>query len=269
MTLPPAAAGADFWAEAESLTRALINRLDYFEALGVTGLPLKGWPEPASSSPAPPSVVRPRPAHPRSDDRPVGAEPAAWAQGAGTLAELAGLTAACRVCPRAQESSPPVPGRGGDRPLLVVVGPTPAMYEAAAGNLLMAMIERGLKLGPEEYYLTSLIKCRPAEGQAPASGADQRCRPILSRELALLRPKLVLALGHKPGQQLSGLREPLGFLRTRSHTLPDLPGVWLRVTYGLEDILDSSEIKTAVWQDLKKIIPGLAKLRETSGDHAQ
>ncbi|MDR0881893.1 MAG: hypothetical protein LBP55_05065 [Candidatus Adiutrix sp.] len=242
MTPAPGADPADFWAEAESLTRALINQLDYFEALGVAGLPWKEWPEPVSSAPAP---------------------------AAGTLAGLADLTRACRACPGAQAGPPPVPGRGGDRPLVVVVGPTPAMYEAAAGTLLTAMIEKGLKLGPEEYYLTSLIKCQPAEGQAPASGADQRCRPILQRELARLRPKLVLALGRKPGQQLCGLPEPLGALRTRSHTLPGLPGVWLRVTYGLEDMLASPEIKTAVWQDLKKIIPGLAKLRETSGDHAQ
>lgn len=278
----------DFWAEAENLGRALIECLDYFEALGVERLPAHLAPPPPARptagarlanrpatpapraqtaptepAPAPPPERPPRPttAPPQAEDQ---GGPEILAPAAAGRPELDRLIEKCQACPLGQtRPADPIPGRGSARPLMVVVGPTPAIYEGPSGELLKAMIEKGLKLAPEDYYVTSLVKCLPpSEPEAALDQADAVCRPFLMRQLALLAPKIVLALGKKPGQRLSGLEgEPLGLLRPRSHKVLGLEEIWLRITYGLEDILSSQEIKEATWQDLLRIRPGLHQLK--------
>ncbi len=264
-----------FRAELENLAWTLAAHLEYFEALGLTGLPGPlEEPDPApaprkAASPAPLRLPDPsarparRPGGTRQVEPAASETPAHWAGPAATLEELAERVDRCQGCPLA--GSRPVPpsfGRGSAAPLLAVVGPTPTMYEGEAGVLLTAMLEKGLELSPDDYYLTTLVKCRPPDDETPPPGADAACRPVLRRELELLAPKIVLALGKKPGQELSGLAgEPLGLLRPRTHTVAGLEGLWLRVTYGLEDILASPKIKAGSWQDLLRIKPGLLKLR--------
>lgn len=290
LSRPSRKTSSDFWDEAEYLGRALVDCLDYFEALGVGQLPARLAPPP----PARPAATgarptdRPAPTAPRAAQAPPAARPAPqsserlkrpastptpaeeqgrpeiWAPAAAGLADLDRLIERCSACPLGlSRPADPVPGRGSARPLMVVVGPTPAIYEGPNGELLTAMIEKGLKLGPEDYYVTSLVKCLPpAETEAALDRADTVCRPFLMRQLALLAPKMVLALGKKPGQRLSGLKgEPLGLMRPRSHKVLGLEDIWLRITYGLEDILSAQEIKEATWQDLLRIRPGLHQLK--------
>lgn len=292
MDQPDLKTPAGFWREAETLGRALADCLEYYEALGLEGLPPRLAPpppagRPAAAGPSPASANqarRPAPANfqpagqAEKKFRPAGpagkksgpsgpAEengPETWAPEAADLKELERLIGQCRACPLARDrAEEPFAGRGSARPLLVVVGPTPAMAEGPEGQLLTAMIEKGLKLDPADYYLTGLVKCRPRDDDQPLERADGICRPILWKQLALLAPKTVLALGKKPGQRLSGLAgEPLGLLRPRTHKVIGLEHIWLKITYGLEDILASPEIKAAVWQDLLQIRPGLLKLKE-------
>lgn len=266
----------DFWAEAEGLGRALLDCLDYFEALGVDQLPSRLAPPPPArpaavpaarpttagrSAPARPPAERPGMGRPAAEN----GDPGLWAPAASGLADLDRLIENCRACPLAQtRPEDPVPGRGSAGPLLLVVGPTPAMFEGPQGELLTAMIEKGLKLSAADYYVTSLVKCRPAAESPDLDRADAICRPFLMRQLDLLAPKIVLALGKKPGQRLSGLEgEPLGLLRPRSHKVAGRENIWLRISYGLEDILGSQKLKEAAWQDLLRVRPGLQKLKDS------
>ncbi len=254
----------NFWREAEDLGRAALIYLEYWEALGLAALdidiPAPSLPRPAAgraSSPPPP---------PRRGAAP---SPSLWAGQAANLSALREKTAACRACPLgrdkdgAEEASP---GRGpfeaGEKILMAFVGEGPEIFDGAERDLLAAMIEKGLKLAPDEFYVTSLIKCpkNPA-GEIP-KGAAPECLPIAERELALLRPPLILALGQAPGRLLSGrLREHLGILRNQTHSVAGLPKSWLRVTYGLDDLLTTPELKKEAWKDLRKFIPVIEKLR--------
>lgn len=274
----------EFWLEADTLGRALLDCLDYFQALGLDQLPARLAPLPAAVGRA--TTVRPaegpkaRPAPPAQPSRRVRTEPSdnrarssvqdeakgnpgLWAPTAAGPADLERLIGQCQACPLGRtRPEDPAPGRGSTKPLLMVVGPTPAIYQGSQGDLLTAMVEKGLKLSPVDYYVTSLVKCRPPDESADLDQADGVCRPFLMRQLELLSPQIVLALGKKPGQRLSGLEgEPLGLLRPRSHKIAGLDQIWLRITYGLEDILASQKLKEATWQDLLRMRPGLQKLK--------
>ena len=266
-----------FWDEAEALGLAVTAQLEYFEALGVTGLPVE-LPPPAvkagaveTAAPAPPRkrAEAPRPAPSRTVKPAPSGEPDApsvWAPACPSLADLAARTGQCRACALAPAPpAEPVFGRGASEPLIVFVGPDPSIYEGGKADLLVTgIIEKGLKLEPHEYYITTLTRCPLAEdGNAAAEKkAIAACGPILNRELALLKPKVVLAMGSRPGQFLSGSADPVGLLRGRTFTIDGLEGTWLRVTFGLTHMNNSQEIKKEGWRDIQKIIPGLKKLKK-------
>ena len=274
---PPASPEA-FWNEAEVLGRALAVQLEYFEALGVTEVPAALMPPPSPggiegktvSSGAQPKkkpVTPPRPA-PAAQETPPPARddaPAIWAAVSPSLADLAEKTSRCRACPLAPAPpAQPLFGRGALSPLIVLVGPDPSIFEGEKAGLLTGIIEKGLKLDPEEYYITSLVRCGLTD-EADASAEKKTitaCGPILKRELALLKPKVVLAMGSKAGRFLSGSTDPVGLLRSKTRTVEGLEGAWLRVTFGLSHMLSSVEIKKEAWKDIQKIIPGLNKLKK-------
>jgi uracil-DNA glycosylase family 4 len=228
----------DFWAEAEFLGRALIDSLDYYQE----DLPI----------PPPPP---PRPAAKRqSGGRPPEREaPARWAPAARDLAHLAELTASCRACPRGRaRPGDPVRGRGAERPQLVLVGEDPGLYEGPAAELLAAILGKGLQLVPARFYVTSILKCPPAPGEGPDEKEEAlaSCLAITLKELALLNPLVVLALGQDAGRGLTGQRGvPLGLMRQRAFRLENPPEAWLRVTFSLEQLLAAPALKLAAWKD--------------------
>ena len=268
-----------FWDEAEALGQAVLAQLEYFEALGVTEVPVELPPlsavkaeTGAAAAPAPSRqrTETPRPAPPRPAAKPAPTDspdsPQVWAADSPSLAGLAERTAQCRACSLAPTPpAEPIFGRGASNPLIVFVGPDPSIYDGEKAELLVAgVIKKGLKLEPHEYYVTSLTRCPLADdGDAAAEKrAIAACGPILNRELALLKPKVVLAMGSRPGRFLSGSADPVGLLRAKTHTIEGLPGTWLRITFGLSHMLNSQEIKKEAWKDIQKIIPGLNKLKK-------
>ena len=252
----PSSEASEFWAEAATLGRALVAALDYGRLLGFPGLPVQ-LPH------LPPA------AGPETAARPVGGSidpgtPAHWAKAARDLARLAGLAAGCRACPRGRaRSGDPAFGRGSDQPLLVLVGPDPGLYEGPEADLLAAILEKGLKLDPAGFYITSVLKCPagPEESRAELAEALSACLAITLRELTLLTPRVVLALGETPGRVLAGRPEtPLGLLRGQAYRLEDPPGAWLRVTFSLEQLLAAPDLKLEAWKDFRKVKNGLDKL---------
>ena len=255
MEAKPSFETEDFWTEAETLGRALAAALDYGRTLGLPGLPIPPLPsEPAAETRAPAPLAD------ESDDL---AAPATWAKAARDLTHLAGLTSSCRACPRGRaRSGNPAFGRGSERPLLVLVGTDPGQYEGPEADLLAAILEKGLKL--DRVYVTSILKCPagPEESRAELAEALGACLPITLRELTLLAPRVVIALGETPGRGLTSQPEaPLGLLRHRAFSLEDPPGAWLRVTYSLEQLLAEPDLKSDAWQtDFLKVKRVLDKL---------
>lgn len=266
-----------FWAEADALALSLSAQLDYFEMLGIEALPAELFSPPLPPAPRtraaamPPdeagtlkTVPAPGPSissikqFPQTDKQPVD-----WALEAASLEDLASRASRCEACALAQiRREKPLMGCGGERPLLVVVGPTPTIFQGDRAALLTAIMEKGLELSSLEYYVTSLVKCASPSDQPPPTGADQCCWPILKRQLTLLSPRTVLVLGKKPAQQLTGLhKEPFGLIRPLTHRLEGLEA-FIRVTYGLEDMMADQEIKKAAWQDLLKIKHGLQIIKK-------
>lgn len=126
---------------------------------------------------------------------------------------------------------------------------------------MTSILEKGLELKPGDYYTSSLLKCVPPEDQTLPRAYDECCWPILKRQLELLAPKVILILGKKPAQQITGRHgEPFGLLRPITHSLPGLKA-FIRITYGLEDIMSDPKLKDAAKRDLKKVKLGLAKIR--------
>ncbi len=183
-SLPTDLAAQDFWAEAEALGRALVNQLEYLEALGVTEWPRSLLPPPPPPTPALPPPPRPTRPAAVSGRRPAAPDPAPFPRDGGDLPAWRLQLAACQACTLAQGGGEaPAAGRGAEKPLLVVVGPDPSIHGGATGELLINMVEKGLSLTPDEYYLTALVKCRPPEGTEPSPEAVAACRPILQRAL--------------------------------------------------------------------------------------
>ncbi|MDR1922358.1 MAG: hypothetical protein LBS31_11570 [Candidatus Adiutrix sp.] len=257
----PGEAPEKFWAEAEALAGALLAQMEYFMALGVTAWPL----------PPPAAVVEPAPAArpiPESERPPAaGRRPRLAEKGPGqpdfsAAPSLEALSAMASAIPGRQAAfgANRTFGRGAGNPIIVFVGPNPGLHDGDCGALLRAMIEKGMKLSAADYYVTSVCKCAPNDDDAP----DAACLTILKRELTLLNPKIVLALGQTTGRILSGRPQaPLGLLRSSTHVVKSLPAAWLRVTYDLEDILSSPAIKKEAWKDLQRIMAVVGKIKES------
>lgn len=176
---------------------------------------------------------------------------------------------ACQRCALAQRRQRAVPGVGDRQPGWLIVGEAPGEEEdrqgepfvGRAGQLLDRMLAAmGLRRG-EGVYIANVIKCRPPRNRNPEPEEIARCTPYLLRQIALLRPRLVLAMGRFAAHTLLAeggcdspealLRTPLGRLRGRVHharlgdqTLPVI------VTYHPAYLLRSPAEKAKAWADL-------------------
>jgi len=244
----------DFWAEAETLGRALAATLNYAQGLGLAGLPVK-------LPPLGPAAGLGPTAGPKSPDAAPGA-PAHWAPKARDLASLAGLASRCRACPRGRtRSGDPAFGRGSAQPHLVLVGSDPGIHEGPEADLLAAILEKGFQLDPSRFYITSILKCPAGSEEAEPAEALSACLAVTFRELALLAPRVILALGETPGRSLTGQPgTPLGLLRDSTFHLEDPPEAWLRVTFSLEQLLATPDLKQEAWKDFRKVKNVLDKL---------
>lgn len=97
-------------------------------------------------------------------------------------------------------------------------------------------------------FVTPIVKCRPPRGRAPQPAELDACEAVLARQVELLQPRLVLAMGLQAARRLTGLAEPLGRLRGRVHTWRGLPVV---VTYPPAYLLRTPADKAGAWDDLR------------------
>jgi DNA polymerase len=168
---------------------------------------------------------------------------------------LAADIAACTACGLCRTRRSVVPGVGDVRADWLFVGEAPGAEEDArgepfvgqAGRLLDNMLAAlGLARG-KGVYIANVLKCRPPNNRTPEPLEVDACRPYLARQIALLQPKLIVALGRSAANTLLGNDASIASLRGRLHRLDGRP---LVVTYHPAYLLRNLPDKARVWEDL-------------------
>jgi DNA polymerase len=148
-------------------------------------------------------------------------------------------------------------GYGNPNPKLMLIGEAPGYEEdlqgmpfvGPAGKLLTRILQ-AIGLSRDEVYIANMLKCRPPNNRDPFPDEVEQCEPYLQRQIDLLKPKLILALGRVAGQALLKKTDLLSVLRESVHRYHDIP---LLVTYHPAALLRNPQWKEACWQDLKKV----------------
>jgi DNA polymerase len=139
----------------------------------------------------------------------------------------------------------------------LVVGEAPGAEEdrrgepfvGRAGQLLDSML-RAIGLPRDRVYIANVLKCRPPGNRDPAASEASECLPYLEQQVALLRPKVMLAVGRIAAQNLLRTDQPLGRLRQQAHVF-GTARVPLVVTYHPAYLLRAPADKRKAWEDLK------------------
>lgn len=172
------------------------------------------------------------------------------------LAELAGEVRGCRKCPLWETRTQAVPGEGSPTAELAVVGEGPGREEdlqgrpfvGDAGRMLDRMLLNVLGLKRSRAHILNVVKCRPPKNRDPMPGEIASCLPYLERQLEIIRPRLILALGNVAAKTLAGTGEGITRLRGR---LFAFQGITLLPTYHPAFLLRSPERKRETLEDLK------------------
>ncbi len=195
------------------------------------------------------------------DAYPPGPAQAAPAEGgAGRLERLQAVAeeaqgcTACRLC---EQRNTVVFGAGDGDADLMFVGEGPGYNEdrqglpfvGRAGQLLNRIIV-AIDLRREDVYITNVVKCRPPNNRNPQPDEAAACRSFLDRQVELIAPRVIVALGGVAAQQLLQTRDSVGRLRGRWH---DVAGVPVRVTYHPAFLLRDPSFKRATWEDMQLV----------------
>ncbi|MFM2065494.1 MAG: hypothetical protein RLZZ584_403 [Pseudomonadota bacterium] len=247
-----------------------------------------------SPEPNPPAAVRaapavrlddasPMPARPAPDrlmsvSRPAAPPAAASASvpsagGVATMdwAELQATVSACRACGLCDSRRQTVFGVGHHQARVMLVGEAPGEQEDREGepfvgkagqlldNMLRATRLTRAEAEPErQVYIANVLKCRPPQNRNPLPEEVARCEPYLRRQVALVRPEVIIAMGRFAVQSLLASQEPIGRLRGRVHEFAGIPVV---VTYHPAYLLRNPLDKSRSWEDLCLAREVLARTR--------
>ena len=169
--------------------------------------------------------------------------------------EFAAHVDACTACGLAHGRRKSVPGVGDPAADWLFVGEAPGSEEDArgepfvgqAGKLLDNMLAAlGMKRG-NNVYIANVLKCRPPNNRTPEPREVESCRPFLDRQIALIRPKLIVALGKSAATTLLETEATIASLRGRVHRYRGVP---LIVTYHPAYLLRNLPDKAKAWEDL-------------------
>ena len=174
---------------------------------------------------------------------------------AASLQDIAALVAGCRKCKLCETRTNTVPGEGLATARLVVVGEGPGRTEdetgrpfvGRAGELLTKILE-AIKLPREQVFICNVVKCRPPENRLPQYDEIAACLPYLHRQIELVKPKVILAMGGTAAQSLLNTKQSLGALRNQVHRFRGTPVI---VTYHPAALLRNPNWKRPTWDDVR------------------
>jgi DNA polymerase len=138
------------------------------------------------------------------------------------------------------------PGEDEDRQGIPFVG--------RAGMLLTDIITKGMGLARSDVYIANVVKCRPPQNRNPEPDEIVACEPFLHRQIALIRPRVIVTLGKFATQVLLRSRTPISHLRGKWH---DYQGVPLMPTFHPAYLLRNPSDKRVVWEDIKQVMARL------------
>ena len=161
----------------------------------------------------------------------------------------------CRKCPLGKLRTRLVFGAGNPDADVMFIGEAPgreedlqgAPFVGQAGQLLTKIIQ-AIRLAREEVYIANILKCRPPNNRDPEPEEIAQCEPHLIRQIELIQPKIICALGRIAGQTLLKTSAALGSLRGKVHRYH---GVKLIVTYHPAALLRNPQWKRPTWEDMK------------------
>lgn len=169
---------------------------------------------------------------------------------------------ACKQCPiLVKNRTKIVFGAGNIQAKLVFVGEAPGRDEdqqgipfvGRAGQLLTKIIE-AMGLTRQEVFICNVLKCRPPENRAPAPDEVINCSPFLKRQIELIKPRVICALGNHACQAL--LRTDKGISQLRG-SFQSYEGIPVMCTYHPAYLLRNPAEKRKVWEDMKKVLQKL------------
>jgi uracil-DNA glycosylase family 4 len=128
-------------------------------------------------------------------------------------------------------------------------------FVGRAGQLLDRMLEavgltRAESGAEQQVFIANVLKCRPPDNRNPLPAEVAQCEPYLLRQIALVQPRIIIAMGRFAAQSLLKSSEPIGRLRTRAHEVQGTPVV---VTYHPAYLLRNPVDKALVWDDLCRV----------------
>ncbi|MCI0666895.1 MAG: uracil-DNA glycosylase [Methylococcaceae bacterium] len=169
--------------------------------------------------------------------------------------ELEARVATCTACALHATRTRTVFGTGSHTAKWMVIGEAPGASEdqqgkpfvGRAGQLLTEML-RALGLRREEVFIANILKCRPPNNRDPKPGEVEACEGFLKQQVAMVKPKIILAAGRIAAQNLLKTDAPIGQLRGRVHRYGEIP---LVVVYHPAYLLRSPLEKRKAWEDLQ------------------
>ena len=173
------------------------------------------------------------------------------------LAAVGAEAAECRKCPLCETRNSVVFETGTASVPLVFVGEAPGRDEdlqglpfvGRAGQLLTKIIE-AIGIDREDVYICNILKCRPPNNRDPLPEEVEQCLPYLERQLEILNPRVICALGRIAAQVLLQTKTPIGKLRGRVFLYN---GRKLVPTYHPAALLRNPDLKRTVWEDVQLV----------------
>jgi len=174
-----------------------------------------------------------------------------------SLGAVASVVASCTRCPLYSTATNPVPGEGNPDADLMIVGEAPGATEdetgrpfvGAAGQLLTKILA-AVELKREDVFICNVLKHRPPGNRNPMPDEVTACSPYLLRQIDLIRPKAILALGTFAAQTLLQTKLAIGKLRSQVHRYYGVP---LIVTYHPAALLRNPSWKRPTWEDVQLV----------------
>jgi len=181
---------------------------------------------------------------------------------ANSLEELRAAIGDCRRCKLCTGRTNLVFGVGNPNADLMFVGEGPGRDEdlqgepfvGRAGQLLTDIITKGMGMKREDVYIANVVKCRPPENRNPEPDEVAACEPFLKKQIDLIRPRIIIALGKFAVQALLQSKAPITKLRGNWH---NYHGIKLMPTFHPAYLLRNPADKKLVWEDIKKVIKEL------------
>ena len=185
------------------------------------------------------------------------------------LQDIAAGVAKCCKCGLGSTRTNPVPGEGNPNARVAFVGEAPGADEDAQGRpfvgragKLLEKIINAMGFKRQDVYICNILKCRPPGNRDPKPDEIVKCIPYLHRQLELIGPEIIVALGAHAARTLLDSKQPIGRLRGRFHDYyisEDAEPIKLMPTYHPAYLLRNYSVdnRRRVWEDMQKVVQEL------------